>query len=63
MRGPSIKIQILIKVRRHPSIQNYIQSNHQLSQTFESQTESQLSCTTLSGTPLKETVQEAQREE
>ena len=63
MRGPSIKIQILIKVRRHPSIQNYIQSNHQLSQTFESQTESQLSCTTLSGTPLKATVQEAQREE
>ena len=63
MRGPSIKIQILIKVRRHPSIQNYIQSNHQLSQTFESQTVSQLSCTTLSGTPLKATVQEAQREE
>ena len=64
MRGPSIKIQILIKVRPYALLyKNYIQGNPQLSQTFESQTESQLSCTTLSGTPLKATVQEAQREE
>ena len=62
MRGPSRKIRSLIKVRRHPSIQNYIQGNPQLSQTFESQIASQLSCITLNGTPLKAIVQEAHRE-
>ena len=47
----------------HPSIENNIQRNPQLSQTFESQTTVQLSYKTLRGTPLKTAVQEAQREE
>ena len=47
----------------HPSIENNIQRNPQLSQTFESQTAVQLSCKTLKGTHLKATVQEAQKEE
>ena len=34
-----------------------------LSTPYELQTESQLSCITLNGTPLKATEQEAQREE
>ena len=63
MRGPSLKIQNLIKVRRHSSMQNYTQENPKLSQAFESQTTSQFNCITLRGTPLKGTVQEAHREE
>ena len=63
MRDPSLKIQNVIKVRRHPSKQNYTQRLPQLSQTFESQTASQSNCITLRGTPLKATVQEAHREE
>ena len=65
MRGPSIKIHILIRVRLDtPSIKkNNIQRHPQLSQTFESQAKSKLCWITLSGTPLKATIQEAQREE
>ena len=75
MRGPSRKVQNLIKIRLYPStvqgevliksctknLKNQNQTLSMLSTSFELQTESQISRITLSGVPLKVIIQEAKR--